>query len=522
MQIPAVRVNPAQRFGGLFVLIAGALAVTAFAPLAWSPLAILSLAILFNQWLLDNPPQAFRHGALFGLGFFGAGISWVYVSVHTYGHVPLPAASLVAAALVVVLALFPALLGYLLKRMAPGRSWWVMVAVFPAGWVLAEWLRGWLFTGLPWLTIGTSQVDFPLAGFATLLGNYGVGWVTALSAALLLAFLRGQARIPSLALLCALWLGGYLADRVEWTGPRGAALQVALVQGNISQENKWAPENLLHTLERYSALTFAQQDKDLIVWPETAIPAFYHQVEDNFIPYLETELQTRGSTLLTGIPLLDMSEWRYYNSIMTIGAARRFYRKQHLVPFGEYLPFRALLGDRLDALAVPNADFSAGDHDQALLEAAGVPVGSSICFEIVFGAEIIRVLPEAALLVNVSNDAWFGDSLAPHQHLEMARMRAKETGRPLLRATNTGISAIIDHRGRIMARSPQFEEAVVTGSVVPQQGATPYVRFGNLPVLLLALASLLAGWFGSLKKYNSHRRDAEDAEKKNNLKNNNS
>ena len=492
--------NPLQRFGGLIVLVAGGMAVTAFAPLGWFPLAIFSLAILFNQWLLDSPRQAFWHGALFGLGYFGAGVSWVYVSIHTYGQVPVLPASLVAAALVVVLALYPAILGYVLRRMAPGGSWPVVVAVFPAGWVLAEWLRGWLFTGFPWLTIGTSQIDSPLAGFTTLLGNYGVGWATALSAALLLALLRGRLRVPGLVLLVALWLGGYFADRVEWTGPRGEALQVALVQGNIPQENKWAPENLLYTLERYSTLTFAQLDKDLVVWPETAIPAFYHQVADNFISYLETELQASGTTLLTGIPVLDMSAWRYYNSIMSIGDARRFYNKRHLVPFGEYLPMRWLLGDRLDALAVPNADFSAGDDEQALLQAAGVPVASSICFEIVFGAEIIQAMPEAALLVNVSNDGWFGDSLAPHQHLEMSRMRAKEAGRPLLRATNTGISAIIDHSGRITARSRQFEETVVSGSVIPQQGATPYVKFGNLPVLALALASLLGGWFGSRKK----------------------
>ena len=494
-------INPAQRFGGLFVLIAGALAVTAFAPLGWYPLAILALAILFNQWLQDTPRQAFLNGALFGFGFFGAGISWVYVSVHTYGHVPLPAASLVAIALVLVMALYPAVLGYLLTRMLPVRSWLILVAAFPAGWVLTEWLRGWLFTGFPWLTIGTSQIDSTLAGFAALLGNYGMGWVTALSAALVLALLRGLAPITSLILLGAFWTGGYFIERVEWTAPRSAPLQVALVQGNISQENKWAPENLLHTLERYSALTFEQHDKDLIVWPETAIPAFYHQVADTFIPYLESELQVRGTTLLTGIPVLDMAEWRYYNGIMTIGEARRFYHKQHLVPFGEYLPLRWLLGGRLDALAVPDADFSAGDDDQALLQAAGIPVSSSICFEVVFGAEIIRTLPEAALLVNVSNDAWFGDSLAPHQHLEMARMRAKETGRPMLRATNTGISAIIDHTGRITARSRQFEEAVVTGTVIPRQGATPYVRLGDLPILILSLVTLLAGWFGTRKQH---------------------
>jgi apolipoprotein N-acyltransferase len=199
--------------------------------------------------------------------------------------------------------------------------------------------------------------------------------------------------------------------------------------------------------------------------------------------------------LLTGIPVLDLATWRYYNSVVSIGGERRFYYKQHLVPFGEYLPLRRVLGDSLDALAVPNADFSGGEATQPLLEAAGYPVATSICFEVVFGEEILRALPQAALLVNVSNDGWFGDSLAPHQHLEMARLRSKETGRPMLRATNTGISAIIDETGRVIARSRQFEEAVVTGTVTPRQGATPYVRMGDAPVVILALFCLLLPWF---------------------------
>jgi apolipoprotein N-acyltransferase len=475
--------------------VAGALAVTAFAPLGWFPLACLALVPLFYCWQQDTPGRAMRHGLLFGLGYFGAGISWVYVSVHHYGHVPALAAVPVTLALVLFLSLYPALLGYLLKRLLPQPSWPALVLAFPAGWALSEWLRGWLFSGFPWLSIGNSQIDSPLAGFAPVLGVFGVGWLVALSAALLLAVLQRDRRAASLMVLVGMWAGGQLLGQVDWTSPRGEAIRVALVQGNIAQEDKWQPEKLLDSLTAYADASFALQDIDLFVWPETAIAAFYDQVSDNFIPYVEEKLQERDAALLTGIPVLDRSTWEYYNGVITLGGKQAFYYKRHLVPYGEYLPMRWLFGSTLDALAVPNADFSGGHDGQPLLQAAGYPVATSICFEVVFGEEIIQALPEAALLVNVSNDAWFGRSLAPFQHLEMARMRARETGRPMLRATNTGISALIDHQGRITAQSPQFEAAVVTGEVVPRQGATPYVRGGNVPIVLLCTGLLLLAGF---------------------------
>ncbi|MGB5338636.1 MAG: apolipoprotein N-acyltransferase [Gammaproteobacteria bacterium] len=480
-----------DRLGGLAVLLAGVLSVAAFAPFGWYPVVFFALAILFNQWLNDTPRQAFLHGALFGLGFFGAGVSWVYVSVQVYGHVAVLPALLVTILFVLVLALFPALLGYVLRKAFAADTWAVLVLVFPAGWTLSEWLRGWVFTGFPWLNLGTGQIDSLLAGYAPVLGVYGTGWAVALTAAALLAALRRQQVVASVLGVTLLWGGGYLFGRMEWTQPYDRGLQVRLVQGNIAQEDKWAPENMLNTLTRYLELTAAGADSDLIVWPETAIPAFYHQVEDNLIPHLQSEMQAAGATLLTGIPVLDRSAWKYYNAVVTLGAEPAFYYKRHLVAFGEYLPLRGLLGTSLDALAVPNADFSGGDARQPPLQAAGYAVGTSICFEVAFPEEIIKALPEAALLVNVSNDAWFGNSLAPHQHLEMARMRAKETGRPMLRATNTGISAIIAHDGRIQARSPQFAEAVVTGRIVPRQGATPYVRTGNWPVVIVCALLLV-------------------------------
>ena len=398
-----------ERYSALLVMFAGAAAVTAFAPFGWFPVAALSLAVLFDQWSRDTRKLAFRHGLLFGAGFFGAGISWVFISIKVYGHVATPVAISITAGLIAFLSLYPALLGYFLVRAFRTLTPAVLLVAMPAGWVIAEWLRGWVFSGFPWLTMGSSQIDGPLGAYAPVLGVFGTGWTVALSASLLVILFRGWYRLPGLVLLLLLWGGGYLLNSIQWTEPRGEALQVALVQGNISQDDKWAPDNLLNTFSRYSELTFNETDVDLVVWPETAIPAFYDQVEDNFIAYLETELEKTGISLITGVPVLEKATWEYYNAVISLGGEQAFYYKQHLVPYGEYLPLRWLIGNTLDALAVPNADFSSGGASQPLLQAAGYPVSSSICYEIVFGEQIIRDLPEAAMLVNISNDAGIGN-----------------------------------------------------------------------------------------------------------------
>ncbi len=488
------RACPMYWLTDLVLLLAGAAGVLAFAPFGWFVLAVLALALLFRQWLADSPGQAFRHGLSFGLGYFGFGVSWVFVSVHTYGNVVWPVAGFIALLFILVLALFPALTGYALRRLFPGREVSWLWLVFPAGWLLFEWLRGWIFTGLPWLDLGASQIDSPLSGYLPVFGEYGVSWLVALSAGLLSAAWSGRSRVLPVSIVLLLWGGGAWLDRVDWVRPAGDPLSVGLVQGNVAQEQKWLPENLQHTLTHYADLTFAGERSDIFVWPETAIPAFYDQIDEHYIPSLQQRLTAQGSTLLSGIPVLDRTRWEFYNAVIELAPQPVFYYKQHLVAFGEYVPMRNLLGIIVDKLVPMNGDFSRGSAQQPLLKAAGYPVGTSICFEVAFGGLIAAALPQAAMLVNVSNDGWFGDSLAPHQHLEIARVRARETGRPLLRSTNTGISAIIDHRGVISARSAQFETTVLRGSVVPMQGMTPFVRFGNWPVLGISVLSLLVAW----------------------------
>lgn len=487
-----MRLTRAAVWKGLGALLCGAVMPLGFAPFDWYPVPLAALAV-FILLLFGTPARSSAWlGWLFGLGQFTAGVYWVHISIHYYGNAGLTLSLASMLLLVAYLALYPALMAWLLARLAPGRVWYMSLA-FPAAWTITEWLRSWLFTGFPWLNLGYSQIDSELLGFAPILGVYGISFITALSAGMLALLLSGEARVRvsgALALLL-IWLTGWGLDQVQWTRVAGEPLQATLVQGNIPQELKWKPEQQHATLDRYVEMTEQHADSDLVVWPETAIPAFYDQVVQEFLVPLRQTMQAADVSLVTGVPVLDRSRWDYYNAIISLDQPGEFYYKVHLVPFGEYLPLRDWLENLLSFLPVPQADFSAGTLDQPLLRAAGYPVGVSICYEIAFGEELIHTLPDAALLINVSNDAWFGDSLAPHQHLEMARMRARETERYMLRATNTGISAIIDYAGRITVRSEQFVAETVTGQVVPRSGATPYVRWGNWPVVVFSVLSLL-------------------------------
>jgi apolipoprotein N-acyltransferase len=482
---------------GLAALLCGAVVPLGFAPVGWLAVPLLALAGFALLLLAAGPRAALLYGFLFGIGQFGAGVSWVYISIHLYGNAGLALSLASMFLLVMYLALFPALMGWLLAKGRITSAGAFLVAAFPAAWTLSEWLRSWLFTGFPWLNLGYSQIDGPLAGLAPVTGVYGVGWAGALSAGLLAwaVHARGRTRLIAPAALLVLWSTAWGLLQVQWTQPAGPLLAATLVQGNIPQDQKWQPDEQAATLQRYLSLTREHLDSDIVVWPETAVPAFYDQMRDSFLEPLRGELRAAGISLLTGIPVLDRTGWDYYNAVISLDRLDRFYYKVHLVPFGEYLPLRRLLESALSFLPVPQADFSAGDIDQPLLHAAGYPVGASICYEIAFGEQLIAALPEAALLVNVSNDAWFGDSLAPHQHLEMARMRALETGRFLLRATNTGISAIIDERGELLVRSRQFETQTIGAAVQPRAGATPYVLWGNGPLVVAALLVLLATLF---------------------------
>ncbi|MBI3546049.1 MAG: apolipoprotein N-acyltransferase [Gammaproteobacteria bacterium] len=477
-------------------LVSGLLLPLAFSPFDWSLLAIICPAFLFLLWSPASPRRAAWRGFLFGLGMFGLGVSWVYVSMHRFGNMPLPLAALATLLFVMGLSLYPALFGWLQARFLNRRHITHTVLVLPAMWVLLEWVRGWFLTGFPWLNVGYSQVAGPLAGYAPVFGVYGVSFFCVLSAGLLAATLHDPKKfwllfLPPLALV---WIGGWLVGNVEWTQALDKPLQVSLIQGNISLESKWRPENRNAILERYLTLSEQAPRSDLIVWPESAIPTYFDTIDSNYLDRLRRLSFERNTDFVIGIVERDADRRRYYNSAVNIGAAGGVYRKHHLVPFGEFLPLQTLFGWLLQTLEIPMSDFSAGPANQPPLLVAGQKVGVSICYEDAFGEEVIRALPQATLLINVSEDAWFGDSLGPHQRVQMARMRARETGRSLLRAANTGPSMVIDAQGKIAALSPQFQAYTLTAMVQPLQGMTPYGRWGNLPIiLLLSVVSVIAG-----------------------------
>ena len=479
--------------GDLLALAAGMLFPLAFAPFHWFPVAIVALALLFGVWGGMTPRRAAWRGWLFGLGQFGVGVSWVYVAIHDFGYASVVLAGFMTSLFVALLALFTALLGYAVTRLAPTPGGVQVLLVFPAGWTLFEWLRGWVFTGFPWLNAGYSQLDAPLAGLAPMVGVYGVSWAVAVSAGLLLVLLRrvGRPRLLAAAALIMLWLVALGAGQAAWTQAEGPPLRAALVQGNIPQDIKWQPEQVQHTLDRYLELTRQHWGSDLIVWPEAALPVFYDQIADHYLARLQVEARAYNTDMLIGMSVREQDSRRYYNSMLSLGSSTGFYHKRHLVPFGDYVPLETWLRGLIGFFDLPMSGYSPGPAQQPLLEAAGHKVGVSICYEDVFGEEVIQSLPQAALLVNGTNNAWYGDSLAPHQALQMSQMRALESGRYLLRATTNGISAVIDAHGKVVAQAPQFQEAVVTAAFQPMSGATPYVRGGNYPVLiglLLALA----------------------------------
>ncbi|MGM0476371.1 MAG: apolipoprotein N-acyltransferase [Pseudomonadota bacterium] len=492
--------GPGRR-GDALALVAGVLLVLAFAPFHLVPLAVLAPGLLFWLWLPLTPAQAARRGFAFGIGFFLAGVHWVYVSIHVFGQTAAPLAALMTGLFVLVLALYPALQGavsqWLVRRL--GRSAptaettvWALLAVYPALWLLFEWLRGWLFTGFPWLQLGDALGGSPLAGWAPLVGSLGLGGLAALSggALVLLVIRRGRARRRVLIGLLGGWLLSVPLLGVPWTQPEGDAVSVALPQGDVDQNEKWRPGALDRILALYVDMTREQAGTDLVIWPETAVPAFYEGVAEDPIEPLAAEMADRGGALLVGAPHRDPAG-RYYNTLIN-PATGQVYRKRHLVPFGEYLPFDRQLRGLVEFFDLPMSDFSAGPADQPPMVAAGLRLGVAICYEGAFPGLLREQLPSAGVLVNVSNDAWWGNTIGPHQHLQIAAMRSLESGRPQLRATNNGITAAIDHHGQVVERLPQFTVATLETEVVARTGSTPYTVWGDRP-LLLGIGLLLAG-----------------------------
>ncbi len=496
-QWPADR--PWTSRGILFVL--GCLLTTVFAPFGLSLLVPVLLLPVLYVYLTVSPRDAGWLSFWFGFGLFLSGTYWIYISVVVFGEAPAWIALVLMLGLVLIMSAWLFVAGWLISRFAAGEPWFLML-VAPATWVFIEWLRGWAFTGFPWLAIGYSQVDTLLAGWAPVVGVYGVSFMAMLgTTAILVAILtEGRQRAIAIAIVFLPLVGGGMLRFVEWTQPKGPQVESTIVQAGISQAEKWLPEQLRPTLAFYREAAARAAGSELVVWPEVAIPALDDRVE----PYIEAlQADTRGSTrsIVFGILERDESrgEARIYNSVMLVsGDHRQSYRKRHLVPFGEYFPVPAGVREWMRMMSLPHNDLAAGADVQPLLEAGnGEKLAVAICYEDAYGAEQLYAIPDATILINVSNDAWFGDSIAPHQHLEIARMRSLEVGRAAIRATNTGVSAFISHTGKVLDSGPQFEPVTLTMAVQPRAGSTPYARAGNLPVVGLCLLIIGVFWVRS-------------------------
>ena len=485
----------------LFIAVsAGAALPLAFAPFNFFWLAPICYAALLRVWGGASPGHAFWLGFAFGAASFFGGVHWVYISIHDYGEAPIILALILTGGMVGLLACYAGLVGWVAARWFSTVGPWAWLGIFPALWVFLEWCRGWFLSGFGWLSAGYSQTDSWLMGYAPVVGLYGISWIVLLTAGAILTLLgtTGRRRFQALLLIIVLWGSGLVSGNHRWTQPRENVLNVALVQGAISQDLKWRPEQLTPTLDLYRRLTEQTEGSELIIWPEAAVPALYGQVTD-YLEEIRMAAAERKATVMLGILRNDPGGGTFQNTLVALTDPPSFYVKRHLVPFGEFFPVPGFIRNWMRLASLPYINAVPGSANQSPLQIAGERIAISICYEDVFGAEQLHYLDNASLLVNVSNDAWFGDSIAPHQHLQIARLRAAEAGRYLLRATNTGISAIIDPQGRVVARSPQFLPAVLKGSVQGFFGSTPYARWGNYPVIIGTLLMLLFQFVATTK-----------------------
>jgi apolipoprotein N-acyltransferase len=498
------------RFSPLLASIAGALTVLAFAPFGLWPVQIATLAFVF--WLVlqqDSIKRSALIGWAYSFGWLACGTYWLYISMHRYGGMPSWMAALAVAALALGLGVYVAL------AMA-GGTWFrqrgaspavLLMLVFPSLWMLSEWLRGWVLTGFPWIVSGYAHTDSPLAGFAPVVGVYGVAWLAALIAGSLVLLKSNKFALAPLILIIATGIG---LRTVDWTTVKGEPISVRLLQGNIAQEMKFASDQRAKTLALYHDMITAAP-ADLVATPETALPLFAHQLPPDYLARLSAFSQQTNSHIALGIPVSD-NRRHYANSVLgivpTVAPSEKIYRydKHHLVPFGEFIP----IGARwfVNMMQIPLGDFSRGALLQAPLQVKDQWVLPNICYEDLFGEEIAAQLADAyfsgtaqaTILLNMSNIAWFGDSIALPQHLQISQMRALETGRPMLRATNSGVTAVIDPKGRAVAQLRPFTQGTLAATVQGYTGTTPYILVGNTLVVALAFLVLAVTWFSSRKK----------------------
>lgn len=473
-------------------LSGGFVAVGSFAPWSYYPLICVSLIAALFSWSQLTPRLALRYGYVFGFAYALGSVYWVYYSLHDYGGAHPAFAGFMVLLCAMILAFYYALLAWVfasLKRYC--GAWQSHLLLFPSLWTLAEWLRSFSTVGFPWNLAGQALIDSPLAGIFPLFGVYGASFIVAFVAAAIVWLYRCdhlQARIATALVAITMITASLATSYMQWTSSWSQPVSFALIQANVQQNIKFDRASFKSIVRDYTRLTRQHLGSELIVWPETAIPLYADQLQRRVLPLIEEDLKQSNSHLLAGVFHRDDSG--SHNSMINVSDGS-FYHKKRLVPFGETIPLRGVLDFFSDWIYIPMSDLSVAPSS-ALTTVGDHQVGLSICYESAFPSDIAAALPNASYLVNVSNDSWFGDSIAPFQFLQITRLRAAETGRNLLRATSTGISALVDFRGKIVSQTELFEQQVLTGQVQPRRGMTPYTQAGNIPVL--GAATVLIIW----------------------------
>jgi apolipoprotein N-acyltransferase len=503
----------------LLASLLGALLTLAYAPFSFWFVTFLSLTGFI--YLLSNalPKQGFKLGFAFGLGWFGAGVSWVHVSIADFGGIPLIGSITLMLLLSAYLALFPALSCYLITKYFTNKLWPIAL---PFIWLVVEWLRSWFLTGFPWLSLGYSQIQSPLAGWFPVIGEFGVSGLIVLICTVLAIWLADTRWLPSVIVVTVLFVSGVALNQYQWAKPTGKSARIAMVQGNIEQALRWTPQQDQPTMDKYKNMTADHWNNDVVIWPEAAIPKL-EPLAAEYLSEMDNIAAQTNTGLITGIVNYNFETREAYNNLIGLGQknkdatnkdtkepghyhyfhANRF-AKHHLLPIGEFIPLEDWIRGLAPIFDLPMSSFSRGDYQQANLEAKGYHFAPAICFEIAFPRQIsTNLYYNTDFIITVSNDAWFGGSHGPAQHLEIAQARAKEFGLPVLRATNNGITAFIDHRGQIQSRLPQFEAAVLSDNIQQVKGYTPYRFFGDWPIWCLSVVIFgFASWNQKKSKEN--------------------
>lgn len=476
----------------LVSILSGFLLTAAYAPFNVSAAGLLAIFLLVAVWWRCPRHQAFWNGYAFGLAHFGSGVYWIYYSLHDFGEAHVLFAAGVTVLFVLLLAIYFAVFAWCAVW---GRGYlsalWFHCLWFPSLWVGFEWLRSVLFSGFAWNLLGQSWVDFSWFGLFPWFGILGVSWVIAfVGAGIHLVVVASAALRFAAVVLIALVLGaGVAAQSKQWTQAVGPPVKVGIVQSGIEQTMKFDRAWFKEIVARHYEMTSELTGRDLIVWAETAIPSVYHAMASSILMPIYDQFIRGRSELLAGLFYYDQENKSLYNSVVKVGDTPEFYHKQHLVPFGEYVPLRFLLKFFHSYVTMPMSDLVAG-KTRGLFSVGEHQLGLSICYEVIFADEMRQVLPQANYLVNVSNDSWFGHSSAAYQHLQMARVRTRELERAMVRATSTGISALIDHQGNLLNTSEMYTQQNLSGEIQARTGTTLFARYGHRIVLVYIMALL--------------------------------